>query len=77
MTDAARKVFEYIVGYKRRHQGNTPNLRQIAQACKISGPSVAFYHLTQLKLLGKVIVTSGRGEPLEIEVPGGEWRYEA
>ncbi len=61
-------VFAFVVQYKREHDGLSPTISEIADACYLH-PSTARYHLTRLELEGRIRITGRRG----IEVIGGAW----
>lgn len=65
-------VFEYIVIYKREHDGLAPSIKEIAEACMLSESTVR-YHLWMLQQ-GNRIRLGGRRA---IEVVGGAWDYPA
>lgn len=63
-------VFDFIVSYKRSHDGNSPTLRQIMDACGITSTSVASYALRGLARAGKIRILPGSQG---IVVIGGCW----
>ena len=72
ISDRQKNIFDFIVGYKSRNDGNSPTIREIADGCGISSTSVVSYNL--LKLAGEgVIALSGGGVARRIEVIGGSW----
>jgi hypothetical protein len=65
-------VYTYICQYKAAHDGASPTLREIMQACGISSTSVARYILDDLASNDLIRLPSGiaaRG----IMVTGGRW----
>lgn len=64
-------VFDFLVKYKTKHNGNTPSLREIMVGCNISSTSVVNYHLMKLEIGGKIKREGIRG----IEIPGSTWTY--
>lgn len=67
-----KKVLEYIITYKREHDGNSPTLREMMTACRVTSTSNMSYILADLQKSGQIIVNPGsRG----IEVIGGRWSY--
>ena len=69
-------VYEFIVTYKREHDGNSPTIRTIGEACGISSTSVVHNLLVRLAMRGWI----RRPEPRigtryaeNIEVIGGKW----
>jgi SOS-response transcriptional repressor LexA len=67
-----KKVLEYIISYKIAHDGNSPSLRQMMAACRVTSTSNMSYILADLEKTGQIVVNPGsRG----IEVIGGRWSY--
>jgi SOS-response transcriptional repressor LexA len=62
------QVFEFIVEYKREHDGISPSVREIAEGCVLSESTVK-YHLLKLENERRILVKGRRA----IEVVGGEW----
>ncbi|MHC4088707.1 MAG: LexA family protein [Planctomycetota bacterium] len=71
MTDKTRNIFEFIVRYKQAHDGNSPSVREIQDACGISTPSLVHYHLGELETVGWIELT--RFQSRSIQVEGGRW----
>ncbi len=71
MTPRALQVLDFICAYKRRHDGNSPSIRQIGDSCSIPSTSTAWYYLDQLEKSGKI--KSGKSSSRSIEVLGGHW----
>lgn len=70
--DRTTEVYEFIVSYKREHDGNSPTLRDIMRGVGATTPSVIGYHLKKLKRQGKIDLPD-LGQPRGIEVVGGKW----
>jgi len=66
-----QQVFDYIVHYKRQHDGLSPWAKEIADACSI-GESTVKYYLLRLENEGRIRLNHRRG----IEVIGGGWDYD-
>lgn len=64
------RVFEFVVAYKKEHDGNSPSLREIADACHIV-VSGAYYHLSRLELDNRVRISGPRSRT--IEIVGATW----
>ena len=69
-------VLYYIILYKSEHDGNSPTVRQIAEACDISSISVVNYLLRRLEASGHIRLGDD-GKSRQIEVVGGRWRLGA
>jgi SOS-response transcriptional repressor LexA len=65
-------VLDYIIAYKIAHDGNSPTLREIMIACRVTSTSNMSYILADLAKTGQIVINPGsRG----IEVIGGRWSY--
>lgn len=67
-----REVFDWIVEYKRTHNGNSPAVHDIARAFNFN-QSVAYYHLNRLKKQGKLDYTPRVVRSLTI--PHSQWEH--
>ena len=67
-------VFQFVIEYKRLHDGNPPSTPEIAQACAIS-PATAYYHLTKLDAEQRIRI--GGERRCMIEVVGGQWAFKS
>jgi hypothetical protein len=67
-----QQVFDFIVQYKRTHDGNAPSVQDIADGCLLSKSGVK-YHLLKLENARRIRLKGYRG----IEVVGGEWTFDA
>lgn len=69
-TDTSEKVLDFIKGYKRSHQGNSPSFDEIAEACALGGRSVVRYHVGILQKEGRLVYKGPRQivlcDPLEV-----------
>lgn len=63
-------VFDFLVWYKREHDGSTPSTREIAEACCLS-PSTVQYHLLNLEIEDRIRISGERRR--NIEIVGGTW----
>jgi SOS-response transcriptional repressor LexA len=74
-----QQVYDFIVEYKREHDGNSPTIREIGDACKITSTSVVIYWLIRLENQGFIRrpePAMGNRYAAKIEVIGGKWRIE-
>lgn len=74
---AVERVYKFIVSYKKIHDGNSPTIREIGDACGISSTSVVVYWLIRLEdqgLIRRPEPPVGNRYATKIEVVGGEWR---
>lgn len=69
-----QEVFDFIVAYKRSHDGNSPTLREIGERVNAS-TSVVSSHITKLIETGK-LVKSGLKDSRNVEVVGARWIYD-
>ena len=65
------QIYDFIVGFKRRHDGLSPTIREIQAKCGISTTSMVTWLLRKLELQGKIkcMEAVARG----IMVTGGVW----
>ncbi len=61
-------VFQFIVRYKRDHDGLSPAIKDIAEGCALHESTVR-YHLMKLQIEDRIRVLGRRA----IEVTGGVW----
>ncbi len=66
------RIFDYIVRYKRAHDGLSPSAKYLAEVCYVATSTVR-YHLYRLEGEGRIRLVKGGG----IEVIGGRWDCEA
>jgi SOS-response transcriptional repressor LexA len=64
-------VLNYIVEYKRWHDGNAPTIREIMAGCKIASTSNVYYILKEMESQGMIKL----GARSAIQVVGGQWTY--
>ena len=70
-----RAVFDFVIAYKRAHDGNSPTIREICDSCGISSTSIGNYALTALQRRGLIRFAGKHSR--SIEVVGGAWTYQA
>lgn len=68
MSHNPETVYEFIVKFKKEHDGNSPTIREIGAACNISSTSAVAYILKVLVRRGLITVDR------DISVVGAEWR---
>lgn len=71
VTAVERRVYEFIVGWKKNHDGNSPTHREIMAGCKISSTSVVAYYLQNLEDAGLIEIS--RANCRNLRVVGGQW----
>lgn len=71
LSPARKQIFNFIVKFKRAHDGNSPSLRQIADTFGHSTSTVN-YHLRLLETFG-LLQLGGDGQSRMISVVGGTW----
>ena len=64
----SQQIFQFIVAYKREHDGLSPSISDIAAACFLHESTVR-YHIARLEIQGRIRLVERRG----IEVVGGAW----
>jgi predicted transcriptional regulator len=73
ISNKAQAIYQYIVTFKEKYDGNSPSFREIAIGCDISSTSMVNYYLDQLIDEGLIEMAEGL-ERSKIMVKGGEWR---
>ena len=74
---STQRVLEFVIEYKKAHDGNSPSMREICAATFLASTSVANYHLTQLIKMGRIRTFALDKQSRSIEVVGGKWSYHA
>jgi SOS-response transcriptional repressor LexA len=64
------QIFDYLIRYKKKHDGNTPSNRRIAQDCHVS-PSTVAHHLARLERANRIRLSDD--EYRSIEIVDAEW----
>jgi len=64
-------VYEHIIWYKTRNDGNSPTMQELCIACGIKSKSTISFHLKNLEKAGKIRRKKGR-----IYVTDGRWGIE-
>lgn len=54
-----RRVYEFIVEYRKKHGGNSPSYRKIATGAGLSSVSMAYYRVNDLVDAGKLVRIHG------------------
>jgi DNA-binding MarR family transcriptional regulator len=65
------QIYQYIVEYKRTHNGNSPSVRELSVSFNLS-TSVIHDHLARLEAIG-LIERGAKGESRMINVVGSKW----
>jgi len=69
------QVFEFIVDYKRSHDGCAPSFEEIMDGVEgLSSTSVVSYWLDKLEADERIEMTAGQNR--SIRVSDGRWEYE-
>lgn len=67
------EVYRWIIDYKRKNDGNSPAIRELADACGIASLSNAWAVLAKLESYG--LIRIGAGKARHICVTGGQWTH--
>ena len=70
----AAAVLGYVVGFKREHAGDSPTVREIADALDIPSTSTVNHHLVMLERRGLIHRPAGLAR--SIVIPGARWVLE-
>lgn len=66
-------VYEFILKFKKAHDGVAPTVSEIGEACGVSSTSMVRRHLNSLVLFGMIEVDYSKGKSRMISVPGARW----
>jgi SOS-response transcriptional repressor LexA len=69
--DKADEVYNFIIEYKKTHDGNSPFIREIMRECDLSSTSHVTHYLNRLEDDGLIERKGGRIDA------GGRWTLEA
>lgn len=64
-------VYAFLVQYKQEHDGNSPSIREIAEACHLVVSGVQI-QLARLMMEGKIVMAE-QGRSRSIEIVGAAW----
>jgi len=70
MSHDPETIYNFIVKFKKEHDGNSPTIREIGTACGVSSTSAVVYILKILARQERITLWGTRG----ITVVGAEWR---
>lgn len=64
-------IYDFIISYKRDHDGCAPSYREIGAILDVESPSLVAFYLKQLAELGMIEVEELTKR--EISIVGGKW----
>lgn len=67
------KIFDFIVQFKREHDGNSPSIREIMDACGLHSTSYVASTLDKLVADGRLMIGRHKNDFRMIFVIGGAW----
>lgn len=67
-------LYDFIIAYKKEHDGNSPCVREMCNEIGIRSTSLLVYYLEALEDRGLIRVDSGKER--SICVTGGQWRMQ-
>ena len=67
----ALEIFEFIVEYKKEHDGNSPTYHEIVAGTSILSTNTAWYYVQKLLKVGLMKMVDGK-----LCAAGGEWNYD-
>jgi SOS-response transcriptional repressor LexA len=73
LTPSHSDVYEFILKFKRDHDGEAPTVLEIGKACGINSTSAVRHVLDSLDLLGMIKCNYGQGKSRMISIPGARW----
>lgn len=71
MTAPRRRIYDFIVQYKQAHDGCSPTIREIMQACDYKTTSAVYYILKRLTVEGLIELDPRNSR--SIRIVGGQW----
>ncbi len=75
LNETTERIFNFILEHKRRHDGNSPTIREIMTAVGLKSMSVVIYHRNRLVAAGKIRLVGTQHSSNQIEVIGGKWIF--
>lgn len=72
LTPRRLQVYDFLVNYKKTHDGIAPSVAEIQEACELSSTSMVRYHLNSLVLLGMIECDYRKGSRM-IRIVGARW----
>jgi len=73
MTPVQERIREYIVKYKREHNGISPTLRRMVDELGLSSTSVVHYHIGRMCNEGVIYKVYTENKRFGIGVPNSRW----
>jgi SOS-response transcriptional repressor LexA len=73
MSNRAEAIFDFIIGYKMAHDGNSPSFRQISEALGFS-LSIIDRYLNELEETG--LILRDKFQARQICIVGGHWEWQ-
>lgn len=77
LSERQADVLQFIIQYKRAHDGCSPSVREIMEGCYFSSTSAVFYQLERLENSGRIMRLAEPRLSRGIMVMGGEWKFKA
>lgn len=76
LTPAQKRVFDFIVAFKARHDGTSPSVREILEGVgHISSTSTINHHIDKLREKGWIKAEKVKGQYRHLQIVGGSWSY--
>jgi hypothetical protein len=72
-SETREKIYDFIIVFKRQHDGISPTLREIAANTGISSTAVVSYHIDKLIIEGRLEKYGGWMTTRNLMVPGALW----
>jgi SOS-response transcriptional repressor LexA len=73
LTPMHSQVYEFILKFKRAHDGVAPTFLEIGRGCGINSTSAVRHVLDSLDLLGMIKCDYRNGKSRMITIPGARW----
>lgn len=72
LTPRKQQVYQFILNYKKTHDGNSPSIAEIGAHCEVNSTSTIRFYLKGLETLG-VIKCDPNGKSRMISIVGGKY----
>jgi len=74
--DKTTEIFDFIVEYKRQHQGRSPTIREMGVGTGLSSTNTVLHHVRKLVKQHRIVLDNAKGGARNIVIPGAVWIYD-
>lgn len=77
MIDRCQRLYDFIVEYKRKNDGNSPTYRDVINSVDgLTSSSMVMFYMRKLEIFGLIRWTDPEGTARRVQVVGGHWQME-